>query len=100
MKVKLIKKVHLFDYREIKSFKDWFCLGPEHLESKTFEKIVDIQWLKDVPEELRIEEEPTFYRFVDLSLSFPVYKSRLVLFRESYKEECEKSLKDDWREAL
>jgi hypothetical protein len=100
MKIKLIKQVHLFDYREIKSFKDWFSIGQEHLEEKTFEKIVDIKWLKDAPEELRIEEEPTFYRFLDLSLSFPLYKSRLILDRDLYKKECERSLKNDWRETI
>lgn len=100
MKIKLIKYVHLFDYREVKSFKDFFSLGLEYLEKKTFEKIVDIKWLKDAPEELRIEEEHTFYRFLDLSLSFPVYKSRLILDRGLYKKECERSLKNDWREVV
>lgn len=100
MKIKLIKYVHLLDYREVKSFRDFFSLGLEYLEKKTFEKIVDIKWLKEAPEDLYIEGECTFSRFVDLTLSFPVYKGKLVLSRDSYKEECERSLKNDWTEVV
>lgn len=98
MKIKLVKKLYLFDYRKTKSFKDFFYCGPEYLDEKIFEKIVDIEWLKEAPEELHIEEEGTFRRFVDLKLSFPVYKGKSVLFRDSYEEQCKTSLDNGWEE--
>lgn len=100
MKIKLIKYIHLFDYREVKSFKDFFSIGPKYLEKKTFEKSVDIKWLKEAPENIYIEGECPFSRFVDLTLSFPVYKGRMVLGRDDFKKECERSLKNDWRETV
>ena len=98
MKIKLVKCIRLFGYREIKSLKDLFSLGPENLEEKTYTKIVDIEWLNHAPRELYIKNEGRFRRNADLDLPIPVYVSGGMLGRELFEEECQKSLRDGWEE--